>query len=97
MLRILLVGLGALAWLLLWHQLRLWQLGGAGTVSWSGTALGWTFVFTVIPEVILIAGYLFLSRRQPEDGITSFRNPVFFVFLVLVLSVLALGEWFVQI
>jgi len=93
----LLVGLGILAWLLLWHQLRLWHFDRTGTVSWSGTTLGRTFVFTVIPEIILIATYLVLSRRQPENRITSFRNPVFVAFLVLVVSVLALGEWFVQI
>src|SRR4051794_37052010 len=97
MLRILVIGFGALAWLLFWHQLRLWQFDRAGTVNWSGTTLVRTFVFTVIPEIILIAGYLLLSRRQPEGRSTSFRNPVLIAFLILVVSVLALGEWFVQI
>jgi hypothetical protein len=95
--RVLLLGLGILVWLLLWHQLRLWQFDRTGTINWSGSALGRTFVFTVIPEVLLIAGYLFLFRSQPKDRIASFRNPVFVLFLVLVVSVLALGEWFVQI
>jgi hypothetical protein len=79
-----------------WHHLRLWHFDRTGTTRWSSHALLGTFTFTVIPEIILIAVYLILSRRQPEDRITSLRNPIFVVFLVLVVSVLALGEWFVQ-
>jgi hypothetical protein len=95
--RILLVALGILAWLLLWHQLRLCQFDRTGTVSWSGTTLGRTFVFTVVPEVLLVCGYLFATRKQSEDRATSIRNPIFVTFVVLAVCVLFLGEWLVQI
>lgn len=92
-----LLGLAIVAWITYRHQFRLWLFDRTERVTWNHPPVSQTFLYTVVPELVLICGYLCVTRHDPDSSVTSLRNPKFIVFLALSLFVVMVGDHYLSI
>jgi hypothetical protein len=71
--------------------MRIWD--HTNSVKWSVSAILHTFFFLFVPEMALVAGLVWLywdCTEQEFRSKLSFRNPVFLLFIVLIIAILSL-------
>ena len=73
------------------QQASLWIWDRSGTVSWNNPPLLTTFVYLLVPQLLLVGIYLFLTRHESDSRAVSFRNPKFLGFVAVAVFVYSIG------
>ncbi len=94
---VVLLVLAIVAWITERHQFRFWLFDRTGRVTWNHPSPWQTFIYTVVPELMLVCGYLYITRHDSDSSVTSLRNPKFIAFLALTLFVVTLSEHYLNI
>jgi hypothetical protein len=65
------------------QQASVWIWDRTGTVSWNNPPLLTTFLYLLVPQLLFVGIYLFLSRHESDSRAVSLRNPKFLVFVAV--------------